>query len=455
MWPRTLRFGQVLLLGVLVRLALAPLGAHPFDTFVWYDTGQRVFAGQPFYGVTMYSYPPTWAGMLGVVDAVYRPLAAWFGAHPLTAPQVVRIMGRPLLLGSPLLVDWLFLLLVKLPLIVGDLVLGLVLRRVAALRLDDRNVADRAFAWYFLNPYVIWISAVWGMFDVLPTLLSMVAILLFLDRRDALSGITFGLAVSLKYFPVLLALALLVAYRGSLSRARLTQFAAGFLLVLGGVSLPFLLTNAGAYVRGVLSPTSGANVGRVSVWGLADSLGIGNVPLWLAAADIVATVALVALFSAIRGRHPPASVMPNLWIESSVVALSVFYVLNYAVNPQYFLWIIPFFVLSHLRTGRRPWALVLVSAFVLLYIVTGVQHYSFFLPIITISPTLVPYVLPMPDVPVLMAALGVLVWLVMLGVLVQSVSRAGGQVAIRRTIRELRGAFRRSRGPTPGNPGVR
>ena len=56
---------------------------------------------------------------------------------------------------------------------------------------------------------------------------------------------------------------------------------------------------------------------------------------------------------------------------------------------------------------------------------------------------------------VLMAALGVLVWLVMLGVLVQSVSRAGGQVAIRRTIRELRGAFRRSRGPTPGNPGVR
>jgi len=442
----------VLLLGLVVRLALAPLGGHPFDTYVWYDTGQRVFAGQPFYGVTMYSYPPTWAAVLGVVDAVYRPLAASLGTHPLTAPQVLQIMGRPFILGSPLLADWLFLLLVKLPLIAGDLALGLVLRRIVALRLSEPALADRAFAWYFLNPYVIWISAVWGMFDVLPTLFALVGILLFLDRRDALSGIAFGVAVSLKYFPVLLALAILVAYRGSLTRERLLRFGAGFLLVLGGVSLPFLLGNAGAYVRGVLSPTSGANVGRVSVWGLLDSVGIGNVPLALAATDIVVTVVLVALFAALRGRRPQASAVPTLWIETGIVSLAVFYVLNYSVNPQYFIWIVPLFILDAVRPSRRPWTLMVVSALVLLYIVTGVQHYSFFLPIITISPGLAPYVLPMPDLPVFMGGVGVVVWVAMLAVMIQRVSRAGGQPAIRRVLQEVRGTLRLGGRQAPEDP---
>ena len=443
----------MVLLGLAVRLALAPLAGHPFDTFVWYDTGQRVFLGQPFYAVTAYSYPPTWAGILGVVDGVYRPLAAWLGAQPLTANQVTRALGHPILLAAPLLVDWLFLLLVKLPLIAGDLVLGLILRSTVAHRLNRPALADRAFAWYFLNPYIIWISAVWGMFDVLPTLFALVAILLFLDERDALSGIAFGVAVSLKYFPVLLALGLLVAYRGSLNRGRLVRLLSGFLLLLGGVSLPFLLASPATYLQGVLSPTSGVNTGRLSVWEFAGALGIANLPIALAAVDIALTFALVALLNALRGRLTPHSLPEQLWIESGLTALLVFYVVNYSVNPQYFVWIIPFFILDWVVHADPPRILATVTALVLGYILTSVEHYSFFLPILTINIGLAPYVLPMPPLLPLMYALPIVVWIVMVDQLKNRVRSAGGLHALRRVLLAILRASHLVSSPAPPETG--
>lgn len=427
---------QMILAGLLVRLALAPIGAHPFDTYVWYDTGQRVAAGQPFYGVTQYPYPPTWAAILGGVDALYRPLAAALGAGPLSAPEVAQIMGHPVFLAAPLLVDWLFLLLLKLPLFAADLGVALVVRRIVTVRFRQPDLADRAFAWYFLNPFILWISAVWGMFDALPTLFTLIGILLFLDRRDALSGVAFGLAVSLKYFPVLFALAILVTYRGSLTRSRLARFAAGFLLVLGGVSAPFLVSAPAAYLQGVLSPTSGAYAGRLSIWEALGAVGLPSVPLWFAAADILATVLLVAVLAALWDPRAPTPAGHEPWLDASLIAVLVFYVVNIAVNPQYIVWVIPFFILDGLRHRAPPRALVITSGLVLTYIVTNVEHYSFFLPILTISPALGGWVLPMPSVPVITFTLGFVVWIVMLDQLWTRVRAAGGKAAIRRALRD-------------------
>ncbi len=427
----------MLFLGVALRLLLAPIGGHPFDTYVWYDTAQRVFAGEPFYGVTQYSYPPTWAAMLGAAEAAYQPLATALGAHPVSAGQLAQIMGHPIFLAAPEVVDWLFLLLIKLPIIAADLGIGLVLRRIVARRWGEASLANRAFAWYFLNPYIIWISAVWGMFDALPTFFTLAGILLFLDRRDALSGLTFALATSLKYFPVLLALGLLVAYRGSLSRQRLARFGAGFIAVLGGVSLPFLVTAPGTYLQGVLSPTSGANAGRVSVWAVLAVFGNLQLPLVIAAADILITVVLVAWLSALQGPRPEASVQRDLWVRSGLVSLATFYVLNYSVNPQYFVWIIPFLILDALGPRGSPRVLGLVTGMVLGYIVTGVQHYSFFLPLVTISPGLAPFIIPMPSLLPLTAGLAFGVWILMLDLLRARVRQAGGRPALRRVVDEF------------------
>lgn len=354
----------------------------------------------------------------------------------MAAAQVNRIMGQPVFLAAPVLVDWLFLLLVKLPLIAADLGLGLALRRIVAVRLADPRNADRAFAWYFLNPYIIWISAVWGMFDVLPTLFTLFGIVLFLDRKDARSGLAFGVAVSLKYFPVLFALGLLIAYRGSLTRTRLTRFLGGFVLVLGGVSIPFLLSNPAAYLQGVLSPSSGAYAGRVSAWEVLQAFGIGGLPVWAAAGDILVTFLLVALFAAVRGRSIPPWETRTLWIDASLVAVLVFYVVNFAVNPQYFVWVIPFFILDSVARREPPRLLGITSGLVLAYIVTGVQHYSFFLPMITINGGLGAFVLPMPNIQVLSYGLGFAVWIVMADQLRTRLRNAGGRPAIRRALRE-------------------
>ncbi len=437
-----LTLGQMILAGLLIRLALAPIGAHPFDTYVWFDTAQRFAAGQQFYGTTQYSYPPTWAAILGMVDAVYRPLAGALGVRPLGAAQVAGIMGHPVLLAAPVLVDWLFLFLMKLPIIAADLGIAWIVRRIVSSRLHDPEAADRAFAWYFLNPFVIWISAVWGMFDALPTLFTLVGIVLFLDRRDALSGLAFGLAVSLKYFPVLFALAILVAYRERLTRKRVVRFAAGFLLVLGLVSVPFLAADPAAYIQGVLSPTSGAYAGRVTVWEVLGAFGVGSVPLWLATTDILATVCLVGLLTALpNGRAYDAKARVP-WVDASLVAVLVFYAVNLAVNPQYFVWVIPFFIFESVVRRETPRLLAITTALVLIYVLTNVEHYSFFLPILTISPSLVGLVVPMPAWPIATYTIGFVVWLLMLDHLIAMVRAGGGLSAIRRVLRNLVAAVR-------------
>lgn len=450
--PR-LRFPQVLLLGLAARLLLAPIGAHPFDTYVFYDTAQRAYAGLPFYGTTQYSYPPTWAGILAIVDAVYRPLAAFFGAHPLSAAEVFRRMNTTFVLGSPLLADGLFLFLMKLPLIAGDVGLALLLRKSVARFLGDPRLADRAFAWYFLNPYILWISAVWGMFDVLPTLFAFLGVLLFLDRRDLASGLAFGLAISLKYFPIVVAIGILVAYRGTLTRGRLTRFGAGLVGWLGLVSVPFLLTDPGAYLGGILSPTSGSYVGRVSIWTFIDQIGVGSLPLWFAAAIILALLLLVAFLTSLWGRTPLPGVASALWFNAPIAALATFYVVNYAVNPQYFVWIVPFLILDGIRRPVRPWALIGVTVILLTYIVAGVQHFSFFLPMITLSPGLAPFVPRMPNLEGLTFVLALAVWYGMVLLLTTLVSRAGGAAAMRRSWAAIRAWFHRARPAATGTLG--
>ncbi len=419
-----------LVIGLVIRIVLAPITAHPWDTYVFYDTAQTILQGRDFYGATAYSYPPGWAGFLAVVGAFYRPLAAAWGAHPITSARVDQLIGVPVELGSPQLVDWLFLILMKTPLIVGDLALATLVRNVVARRFGRPDLANRAFAALFLNPYVIWISSAWGMFDVLPTYFALLGFMLFLDKRDLASGLAFGFATSLKYFPILLAFSLIIAYRNVLDRPRISRFGLGFAGVLGILSAPFLVWNFGAYVQGVLSPTSGSYVGRVSVWTIGDALGLLTIPLWVAAVDIATTLVLVALFAEAARRRSLANGAAHMWVEVSVGSLAVFYTVNYAVNPQYFFWIIPFVSLD-LALGRgRPRGLLALTATMLTYIFVSVQHYSFFLPLLTIDVGLARAVPMMPSIPPLTFALAIAFWIEILALLWSLTRRLGGRAQL-------------------------
>ena len=400
-----------LLIGLGVRIALAPISAHPWDTNVFFDTAAAILHGQSFYVTTSYSYPPVWAGFLAIVGVLYQPLSVPLGAHPLAWAEVDLIMGVPTGLGSPLLVDWLFLLLMKAPLIAGDLLTGILLARIVAQRLGQPEKSGLAFSAFFLNPFVIWISSVWGMFDILPTYFVILGTLLFMDKKGVAAGIAFGIGIGLKYFPALLVIALLLGLRKSQDRRTARNLVLGLIGVIALFSLPFLLAEPGEYLRGTLSPTAGQTTGQLSIWVVAHYLGILNLPLWASALNVGAILGGIVFVSWCIGSRSKGGGSTR-WIDLSLLSILLIYVLFRLMNDQYAVWIIPFLTLDWvLRRGPR-WSLALFSALLLVSGLVNVGHYSFFLPLITISPGLAPFVPQMLFNELARAILGMVVWVV-------------------------------------------
>lgn len=392
-----------------MRIALAPLTAHPWDSNVFFETSQAIVQGRSFYGTTAYSYPPIWAGLLAIVGILYQPLAASWGAHPIPWMEVDRIMGVPTGLGSPLLVDWLFLLLMKTPLIVADLLVAILLARIVGRRFGQPAKSALAFSAFFLNPFAIWISSVWGMFDILPTYCVLLGTLLFVDRQGFESGVAFGIGIGLKYFPAALVVALLLGLRKIQDDRSIRNFVLGLVGVVALFSFPFLVTEPSQYVRAALSPTAGQSTGQLSLWVVAHYLGVQDLPLWASALNIGAIVVGIVLVSWSLGSISKRD-DPTLWIDLNALAILLFYLLFRLMNDQYGIWIIPFLTLDAvLRRGPRR-ELIVFSALLLAAGLVNVGHYSFFLPLITISPDFASFVPRMLFLETARASLGVAVW---------------------------------------------
>jgi uncharacterized membrane protein len=432
--------------GLVLRMALAPVSGHPFDISVYFDTGQSILAGRNFYGVTYYAYPPAWAGFLWAATLLYQQLAGPLGAHPMPASLARAILGADV--GAPFIADWLFHSIVKTPLIFFDLFLALLIRRVVAETFKRPDRADMAAVLFFLNPHVVWISGIWGTFDVLPTYFAIAGTILFLERRPVLSGLSFGFAVALKDFPILLLFALLLGYRNRLSRPFVSRLILSTVGVLAVVSAPYVFLDWTAYAKGVLSPTGGVFVGNLSIWLLAGLGGLGSIPTWLAGLNIASIAIVIGVVSWVAGARRDAGEGPTHWIDLCLVALLTFYALFRIINDQYIFWSIPFLTVNA-ALGRIRWQRVLAfSGVVALAGVVNVAHYSFFLPILTISPNLAWLIPHFPYEPGLRVVLALVSWFWVVLLLRQTIRSVTGEGEVTKFLKSLweRLTLRRWRG---------
>jgi hypothetical protein len=404
----------ILALGLIIRFALAPISGHPWDVYVWFDTG-RIFAkGQNFYLNKEYSYPPLWALYLVVVNSVYSGLAPILGVHPLDTSQVQNILGTTQDIGTPLITDWLFNLLVKLLLIAFDALLAFLIYRIVARRFGLPSRALLAFTAFFLNPYTIWISSVWGMFDVLPTYFMILAVLCMIDNRLELSGIVFGIATGLKYYPVLVLLVLMIGTGLISNRHKTQRLLIPFLGTVLAFSIPFLLADSTSYISGILgpvtpgSPVTNVKFGNLSIWLILPLVGFDTVSPWFILLDssLIAALAIVIGFAA-RGRKDLAT-SPFLWLDLSILSILLFYGLFRIINEQYFFWILPFITIDTVIGRTKPLVTMLTSGTVLAHITA--DNYSFFLPMLTLSHNLAWAVPQLPPIVPLADGLGVIFW---------------------------------------------
>lgn len=273
------RFASILLIALAVRLVPAALIFGTEDVAAWHRCAEIMASGGNPYDVPLLiSWPPMW------------PVCTWIA---LIASEATK---------------WPFYFVVKLFPIGADLLL------TALLLLESR---EAAFA-YALNPISIYVSAIHGNFDAIPTLFltaaAMFASRQSLDRRGTTAGVWLGLGAAFKTWPLLMVPAF--GRRTAMIAAAIFAFA----LLL---SWPLIGTNAIfsiARYRGLRG-----------FWGIPSIEFLTGMALpdrWIFYVAMIA----VALF--VMWQRVPI-------FDGVLLLLLTFYVTTPGFGLQYLLWVVP------------------------------------------------------------------------------------------------------------------
>ncbi len=342
---------RLTLIGLAVRLVLAPITQFTYDPVVWYSTGNDMLAGLGPYYTKTYSYPPYWA-------YTYFPflLVSTLADPRNLATHVSQMDWISLTLGySSTILSPLSLMAIKLPLIIGDLATGLLLFRLVKEHFGV-HLGRKTYIFWLFNPIVIWTSAIHGTLDVMPAMFTLLALALLLRSNYTQSGISISIAILYKLYAVYLIplYAILIwtsmgkepLLQGSLrpKLRRISLFVVGGFLPLVPLSLVsvFDLVHAVSAREAYLS-----SMGGLSPWMLNYTPGFGW--MWNFASDNLAAIQLLTNMLSISisvatglvlVRHGPINLLGV--VKSHVLVISAIYLTLFTVNPQYVLWVIPF-----------------------------------------------------------------------------------------------------------------
>ncbi len=240
-----------LLVGLIIRLLLVPLN-QPWDLQTWYDMFVDLAHNHSPYETSRYLTYSTRAevpsGLVTLVEGnkLLPPNEARFYEY-YAYPPLPLLLYYPLAKLSTLFIplDYKFvvqgaladhriplgfMLLFKVPLFLADVGLALLLRRLAG---------EQIARTFFLNPFVILVSATW-MIDSVMTLATVAALFMVAQRRYALAGCALALGALTKWTPGILwpAIGLWLVHQRVSWRLQ-ASFHGAFLLTLAAVVAPF------------------------------------------------------------------------------------------------------------------------------------------------------------------------------------------------------------------------
>jgi Gpi18-like mannosyltransferase len=354
-----LRFRSLLLVGIAVRLAIAPFFAHPADVYSWFSNGQNLFDGSApvwsflsayKYAYFLFVFPAYWAYAFftGFVGPTSFPMSQVAPSLQVVVPTVI-----------PVVPGLLFDFLVKLPLVASDALVAYLLYRIGVRYLGDLQARSVALLW-FLNPLTIWVSSGWGMFDTLPTLFTVAALYLLLGGKYGYSAVSLVVAAAFKYYAIVMLVPFflfVVKEQGWKSSVRVLSMAlaVGILLLL-----PNAFSTFGAFsgIPGLAS--SLYHYSGISIWTVA-TLFLPKVNPSVPAAVLIAC-SLAGLYFWTLKKSKLASVYSiTASFVIPVIPLLMFFPF---VGENFVVWCLPFLAilaLANRRVRLLYWAISIVA----------------------------------------------------------------------------------------------
>ncbi|MEM2237581.1 MAG: hypothetical protein QXR26_02810 [Candidatus Caldarchaeum sp.] len=312
----------VFLSAAAVRLALAPFFGHSWDVYVWLKSGELFYNGVNVYEIKsltdfpwgFYAYPPVWLYWVGLV-------------HYLTTS--LNNLN-------------LHLMLIKTPIIAADLIVAVLIAKLAV-ELGMLKDAGRASLLWLFNPLVISISAVWGMFDSIAVAFCLAGVLAALRGSNFLAGVLLGLGGAVKIYPLLILVptALFLRYVRKRSLNEVFKTVLGTAVAFALPMLPFL-QNPLPILDKLLYHFG--NVGSFTYWTVLSVISPPPaVPL------LSQGLFIILLYITLRKQLKNNAGLAEL----SQASLLAFLATSAKVNVQYVLWVLPFLILYALRKNSR------------------------------------------------------------------------------------------------------
>jgi Gpi18-like mannosyltransferase len=381
---------DLLIVGLVIRFILIPFTSHPNDLQVLYIMNNDLLAGLNVYSTNSFTYPPLWA---------YSEFPALGLSSLLVSPKLFGVRVDALNLSSeswnlpPVITTPLFNILSKLPLIVGDVLIGVLLYKIVK-GFGKEKLAKLSFILWFFNPLVIFVDSIHGQFDVLPTLMTVLGFCFLLRRNYFSAGLSIGLGTLFKIYPIFLA-PLYLSMTSKLeigelqgTKKSLRKILAGWLKLSIGILASFVMflpplinTNV---LHDVSSKATVATLGGLSPFDIAyyprfDWL----LPFIFAHASLVTDSLLILLSIIIVLVSVVVFLRKGDLVETFVLGhiaiLLAIYLTSLTVNPQYILWILPFLILSYglFHYNLKNMILISISALAFWIGLTGPLFYLY------------------------------------------------------------------------------
>lgn len=333
--------------GLAIRLILAPLTSMEADVSVWWNVVHHTTQGVGLYDIRLFSYPPVYGYWLQLVGGVLHLFGGGAGAlgtsYATGASATAATYGTvmPTVLGA---------LVFKIPMILADVGTGWTLWRIALRLGASEDVARRSFAWWFLNPVVVWVGSVHGQIDSLAAFGIALTVLALLSEQWVLAGAALSFGVAVKLSPIFLA-PMVVGYLLAPSRRRSARVWGG---VVGGALASALLfvgpELSGRMLSGVLSRTAQVGpVGGLEWTGIARSLPVLSGVYTRIAHHFVSATRVsnwLQIIAALGGGVATwRRSSPSRLLATSGVVMAVIVSVNLVANPEFTLWFLPFVAL--------------------------------------------------------------------------------------------------------------